>query len=1075
VGSSVIPRVDRDGPAPLSFSQERMFLLDRLMPGVPAYNVPRLARIGRTLDAEVLQQALDAVVQRHEILRTRIVLVDGDPLQEIIEHARVDLALADVTGVPAEQREAEALRQVAGVAWQPFDLGEDVLLRAALVHVGAGDDLLLLVNQHLASDHASGPILFAEVSELYDAIESSREPDLPELPIQFRDYAAWQRSHLSGETLGELVGYWRQALAGAPERLDLPADHRRPAAQSYGGGTIEVDLPPELVEPLRKLARSANVSLHVVLLAAYGALLHRYSGQADIVVGTPVTGRHHDEIARLVGYFSNMLALRADLGGDPTFGEVLQRVREATFGGLAHQELPFEKLIEELSPDRRVSHAPVFQVMFGFDVDRSVGSTFAGAPLERLPIPENHWSRFDLSLVVRERSNGRVTGFLEYSSDLFERSTAERMLGHFGTLLDAVGRDPEQPLSRLPILTAEERQTVLVDWNATQADFPHASVHELVAGQAARSPDTVAVECGQDTLTYGELDLRSNRLANELVSIGVHPGSLVAVCLRRGIDLVVSLLAVLKAGGAYVPIDPSYPAQRRAFMLTDSRAPVLLTQSALATDDAAQDLQVVCVDSDWGRIAKGSVEAPELDVDPEQLAYVIYTSGSTGVPKGVEIPHRALVNHLWSMQERPGLGAEDVLVAVTTLSFDIAGLELFLPLINGARVVIASEETAVDPRLLSNLVDGSRATVMQATPTTWQMLVDAGWPGRRGLKALCGGEALPAALADQLLDRGAELWNMYGPTETTIWSSVVRLERGDPITIGRPIANTTFYVLDEHRQPLPIGVPGELYIGGRGVAAGYRNQKELTAERFVRDRFSGGLGDRLYRTGDNVRWRENGALEYLARMDSQVKLRGFRIEPGEIEAVLVSQPGVTAAVALVREDVAGDRRLVAYVVGPGAGNDGELRRLLQAKLPAYMVPSVLVPLDALPMTDNRKIDRAALPSPDGARPTLEQRYAPAETPMEELLVELWQELLGIGRVGIDDDFFDLGGHSLLAMKMLARVGSSFGIDIPLVAAFEQSTPRELAVVVSAELLSEVEDDDLASLLEELEAADEPAR
>jgi amino acid adenylation domain-containing protein len=474
---------------------------------------------------------------------------------------------------------------------------------------------------------------------------------------------------------------------------------------------------------------------------------------------------------------------------------------------------------------------------------------------------------------------------------------------------------------------------------------------------------------------------------------------------------------------------------------------------------------------EWARIEARPSEVPELDRDPDRLAYVIYTSGSTGVPKGVEIPHGALVNHLLSMRDEPGLDEDDVLVAVTTLSFDIAGLELYLPLISGARLVIASEDTALDPHLLSRLLDRSEATVMQATPATWSMLVETGWPGRPEMKALCGGEALPPALAEQLLDRRLELWNMYGPTETTIWSAVVRVHRAETISIGRPIANTTFYVLDEHRQPVPVGVPGELYIGGQGVARGYRDRQELTAERFVRDRFSREPGRRLYRTGDLVRWCEDGTLEYLGRMDFQVKLRGFRIELGEVESVLMAQPGVSAAVATVREDVPGDRRLVAYFVGHDVAPEADLRSALRTKLPPYMLPSALVELESLPMTDNRKIDRAALPPPDGARPTLAQEYAPPQTPVEESLVALWQELLGLEQIGIDDDFFDLGGHSLLAMKMLARVCDEFGVDIPLITAFEASTPRELAVAVSVQLLGDVDDDELVALLAELEAAD----
>jgi amino acid adenylation domain-containing protein len=1074
---TTITRRDGQGPAPLSFPQERMFLLDRIMPGIPAYNVPRLARVARTLDAGVLQRALDAIVARHEILRTRIVLVGGEPMQEVAPEAHVELTVADVSDLPVDKREARALQQVAAVAWRSFDVGQDVLLRAALVHVGPDDDLLLLVNHHLASDHASGAILFAELSDLYAAIEIGCHPDLPELPLQYADFAVWQRARLSGPFLEQLLAYWRTALAGAPDRLELPTDRQRPPVQTYRGGVVDVELEPDLVERLRAVARGAKVTLYVVLLAAFKALLHRYSGQTDLVVGTPVSGRHHQETAPLVGYFSNTLPLRTDLGGDPTFEELLGRVRQVTLAALAHQELPFERLVEELNPDRKASRTPVFQVLFGFDIDAATERTFAGAPLERLPIPAHDWARFDLSIVVREHSDGSVSGLLEYSSDLFERSTAERLLGHLHTLLETVARNPGERLSRLPLLTEEERRRMLVGWNATDADYPRRCLHELFAAQTLERQDAVAVEFRDQRLTYAELDRRSSQLARELQALGAGRDTLVAICLERGLDLVVALLAVLKCGAAYVPIDPTYPSDRQAFMLEDAQAPVLLTQSALAATVPEHAAAIVCLDTDWPRIASRPATPPAVPADPDQLAYVIYTSGSTGKPKGVEITHRSVVNLISHMSAAPGLTADDVVANLTTPAFDLSVPDWYLPLCHGARLVIVPREETLDGVRLAERIDRCGATFVQATPTTWQLLVDAAWAGNPRLKIVCGGEVLPRALANELVARGSSLWHTYGPTETTVWSSILQLETGDGLPpLGGPIANTRFYVLDEQRQPQPLGVPGELYIGGDGLARGYRNRPELTAEKFVRDRFSAGAGRRLYRTGDLVRWREGGMLEFLGRIDLQVKLRGFRIELGEIEAVLAEHPEVGAAVAVVREDAPGDRRLVAYVVPSGdtAPNEAELRRLARAQLPEYMIPAAFVVLDSLPVSANRKLDRAALPPPAEVRPTLERAYTPAATPVEETLVELWQGLLGIDRVGADDNFFDLGGHSLLAVKMLSRVRDALGVEVPLTTIFNQPTVRGLAAVVASLMLEEAGDDDLAAFLAEIEAADQPA-
>ncbi|MCA1682473.1 MAG: amino acid adenylation domain-containing protein [Actinobacteria bacterium] len=1058
-------------PAPLSSPQERLFLLDRLMPGLAAYNVPTLVRVPTHLDANRLGAAFDAVIARHEILRTTIRLIDGEPVQEAFAPASVDLTVADVRALPEGARQAEADRILGELAGRPFDLGGDVLLRAGLVHLGETCDLLLVVFHHAASDHASGPILFAELDELYRAFGEGAEPQLPELSIQYGDYAQWQRDRLAGPQLEELRSYWQSRLAGAPARLDLPGDRPRPAAQSYRGRLREMTLSPDVAEPARALARRQRVSVYIVLLAAFEALLHGYTGVEDVVVGTPASGRHHDELAPLLGYFSNTLVLRTDLSGDPTFAELLDRARMTTLEAQAYGELPFERLVEAVNPERAQSHSPIFQVLFGYDVAPAAPPTLAGHVLEQLPVPGWQWSRFDLSIILRELPDGGLRATVEYATDLFDASTVERLVGHFQTLLVEAARDPDLRLSELPMLGLRERQEMLVEWNATAAEYDVRCLHELFCEQAARTPEQIGVASGTNRITYGELDRRSNQLARRLQALGLRPGMPVGICLERSIDLLVAMLGVLKAGAAYVPIEPTYPPQRQEFMLADAKAPVLLTQERYLGAVDPRGAEVLCLDRDRGSYEALGDGPLGNAADPETLAYVIYTSGSTGRPKGVKIRHRSVSNLISYMRERPGLTAGDVMANLTTPAFDLSVPDWWLPLTTGARLVIVPREATMDGVDLADHLARAGATIVQATPTTWQMLVDAGWKGNDSLKIVCGGEALPRKLAEELLARGESLWHMYGPTETTVWSSVLPLGPGDgPPPLGGPIANTSFYALDRHGQPVPIGVPGELHIGGDGVAAGYHERPDLTAEKFVRNPFGPG---RLYRTGDLVRWREDGTLEYLGRIDQQIKLRGFRIELEEIEAVLASHPAVGTAVATVREDVPGDRRLVAYLVPADEGDldVDDLRRLLKTKLPPFMVPSQLVQVASLPVTANQKLDRSSLPPPDGARPDLERTYVAPASPVEEALAAIWRDILGIERVGVEDNFFDLGGHSLLAVKMLARLHDDVGVALPLGNLFDGSTIRELAEAVTAGLLTDTEPEDLARLLAEAEAAE----
>ncbi len=1045
-----IPRRVSAVAAPLSFAQQRLWFIEQLEPGTNAYNVSKAIRLAGPLQADWLRDGLGEIVRRHEALRTTFAAPQGHPVQVIASTLDVPLPITDLSALSEREREAEAQRVTREHARRPFDIARGPLLRASLLRLGAEDHLLLLSMHHLICDGWSMGVLFRELGLLYQAFSQGDTAPLPELPIQYADYAVWQRRWLEGEMLERELAYWRTKLEGAPASLALPTDYPRPAVQRYRGAKESVVLPTSLGLRLHALAQREGVTLFMTLLAAFQALLARYAGQDDIVVGSPIAGRGRSETEGLVGLFMNTLALRTDLSGDPTFRELLGRVREVALGAYSHQDLPFEKLVEEVRPERSLTHSPLFQVMFVLHNTPRSGFSLPGFTVQPLAL-ESGVAKYDLTLVARVAESG-LRLKLEYNTDLFGAATITRMHGHFRTLLEACVSDPDRRLSDLPLLTDAERHRQLVEWNATEADYDRqATVQALFEEQVALTPNAVAVVGGGEELTYGELDRRANQLARYLRASGVGPEVRVGICLERSPRLLVGLLGILKAGGVYLPLDPGYPAARLSFMLADAKVPLLVTQARVRDQLPPSDATVVCLDIDADRIARESSERVDGGVTGDHLAYVIYTSGSTGRPKGVQVPHRAVVNFLTSMQKVPGLARQDTLLAVTTLAFDIAGLELLLPLTVGARVVIATSDVAKDGRRLADALSQSGATVMQATPAGWHLLVESGWTGTPGLRALCGGEALPSTLADELLARGASLWNMYGPTETTIWSAAGPVRSGAPIEIGRPIANTQFYLLDPRLQPVPIGVPGEFFIAGSGLARGYLNQPGLTAERFLPDPFSGVPGARMYRTGDLMRYRPDGSLEFLGRTDHQVKLRGFRIELGEIEAVLAQHPAVRHAVVLAREDTPGDKRLIAWVV-PAPGDPptiGELRGHLQRHLPEHMLPSAIVLLDAIPLTPGGKLDRAALPAPDRSRPDLAASYVAPRTSVEQMLADLWAALLGVEQVGVRDNFFELGGHSLLATLMMARVQAAAGVELPLRALFEDPTVEGIARRIEA--------------------------
>jgi amino acid adenylation domain-containing protein len=1025
---STIPRRATQTPTLSSFAQSRLWFLDQFEPGSSAYNIPSALRLEGELDIEALEGALNALVERHEALRTHFGVEESAPMQEIVPELKVPLPVDDLSSVPEEQREAELHQRVQSETGSPFDLAQGPLLRARLLRLGEKTHVLVLTLHHIISDGWSTGVLMRELSALYGTCCRGEPSSLPALPIQYADYAIWQRDWLQGEVLEKQLSYWREQLKDLSV-LDLPTDRPRPAMQSSRGAQVQFELSEALTKGLETLSQRAGGTTFMTLLAAFQVLLQRYSGQDDVVVGSPIAGRNKVEVEGLIGFFVNTLVMRADLSGDPTFMELLARVRESALGAYAHQDLPFDKLVEELQPERDMSRNPLFQTMF----------ILQNAPRAELDLPgikaslesaQRVTAKFDLTLAMIRKSDG-FRGTLEYNSDLFDAATVESLAGHFQTLLESILAAPDQAVSALPILSEAERKELLVDWNATAlAGEADTLVHQLIEAQVDRTPAAVAVGFEDRTLSYEALDQQANQLAHHLQALGVGPDVLVGVALERSERMLVALLGVLKAGGAYVPMDPDYPGARLAYMLEHSAVQVVLSEQAMLERLPEHPAQVVCLDRDWDLIGALSTDRPAAAVQPEHLAYVIYTSGSTGQPKGVQVPHGAVVNFLHSMARTPGMTAGDVLLAVTTLSFDIAVLELYLPLTVGGRVQLVSREVAGDGDQLLAALQATGATVMQATPATWRLLLLAGWDGGEGFKVLAGGEALPRDLVNDLVDRVGGVWNMYGPTETTVWSTCDYVTNKEgPVLIGRPIGNTQVYVLDNGLRPVPVGVPGELYIGGRGVARGYLQAPELTEACFVADPFAEAPGGRLYRTGDQVRYRRDGRLEYLRRLDNQVKVRGFRIELGEIESVLSTHPALKQGVVAVREDRPGDVRLVAYIVTQPEQDVTvtEVRKHLRNTLPEYMIPQHVVELAALPMTPSGKLDRKALPSPFAASALDEDVYIAPRTETEQALASVWQDVLGVERVGIHDNFFDMGGHSLLSIHLINCIKDRLGI------------------------------------------------
>lgn len=1068
--------VERNGTAPLSFPQQQFWLLDQAEPNSSHYNVRAAIKIAGPLDAAKLHEAFTAIVARHEILRTKFVLNEGSPVQSIAPSLPFALDVSDLSNLEASERETEVQQVLAVEAEEHFDLARGPLFRARLLKFGRDEHLLLITLHHIICDGWSIDVLLRELMTRYQSAASA-----PQLQLQYADFALWQRKRFQSEALTSQIDYWKQKLAGAPAVLELPTDYRRPATHTFNGAQASLLLPADLCRGVKALSRREGATLFMTLLASFQTLLFRYSGRDDIVVGSPIAGRTQVETEDLIGAFVNTLALRGDLSGNPTFREFLSRVRETALESYTHQEVPFEKLVEELRPDRSTNRTPLFQVMFALQ-NPPADIAVAGLRLSALKLDHTN-SKFDLTLEVEEQPNGLRASF-EYNTDLFAPATMQRMLEHFQNLLTAIVAHPNHSLSDLSLLSESELEKLLVAWNDTAAEFSNdACVHELFEAQVARTPDAVAVEFQGEQLTYRELNARANQLARYLAKQGVGPEVLVGVCVERSPEMLISILAVLKAGGAYVPLDPTYPSERIAFMIEDARLSLLLTQDRLVKDIPACGARLIPVDRDAEIIARESEQNPVIEITPRNLAYVIYTSGSTGNPKGVQLEHRSLVNFVEAAVAAYEIKPSDRVLQFASLSFDLSAEEIYPALICGATVVLRTDEMISSPREFLNQCGAWRVTVLDLPTAYWHELTDAldqegvTLPASVRLVIIGGEKALLERVRvwQKFAGESVRLVNSYGPTETTVVATMCDLKQHhgnglrQNVSIGRPILNTTVFVLDELRRPVPIGVPGELYIGGAGVARGYLNRPELTAEKFILDPFSKDATARLYRTGDVVRYSADGNIEFVGRVDNQIKIRGFRVELGEIEQALRNHPGVTDSVVVLFEDDAGDKRLVAYVVPAGESQLTltELRNFLKAKLPSYMLPAALETIAALPLLPNGKIDRRALPEPRQVRPETFESFVAPRTLMEALLASAWCEALKLERVGVHDNFFELGGHSLLAARVVSNLRHTMQIDLGMVDVLRSPTIAELAALLESRRPRDEQESDLTLLLAEL--------
>jgi len=1036
-----IPRRQAEETIPLSHAQEQVWVHAQLAPQLPLYNEPVTIHYSGPLKATALEQAFNEILRRHEAWRTSFSVVDGQPVQKVHEQLSISLPVIDLMGLPLAEREERALEIATADAREPLDLASVPLFRAKLIRLDQEEYRLYLTLCHIIFDGvALYRVLLPELAALYKAYVAVAPNPLPELSIQYPDFASWERRTFTEERLAKEVDYWRKHLQSELPESYLPGDHRPPRLRTFRGSMYPFRLRTPLMKEVRDFCRREGVSVFHVLFAAFAALLQRYSGEERLPIGMVTAGRGRAETEKLLGYFLNTVVVPADASGDPNFRTLVHRARNWSIDAMDHDEVPFEYLVRSLNVPRDPSRNPLFQALFS--LEPPLPPLDAEWRLTQMDV-DTGATKYDLYLELDDR-NDQVLARFHYSTDLFEHETVAHMAMHWKTILRSGIANPDSKLSELSLLNPRERRMILRNRHGSRLDFPQVCVHQLFEQQVERDPNSIAVVSQGESISYRDLNGRANRLAHLLLHQGIQRESLVGVCVERSLDMIVALLGILKAGAAYIPLDSRLPVDRLRHLLDDAQPAVIITDDRSSRPEFSPD--AIVLDRAGDLLARESNSNPQTNFIPSNLAYVMYTSGSTGMPKGVAVEHRSVVNLLSSMQHEPGICSLDVLLAVTTLSFDIAGLEIFLPLIAGARVVLADSADVVDGTRLKQLLHDYKPTMMQATPATWRLLLEAGWRGSSELKILCGGESLAPDLAKELILRATSVWNVYGPTETTIWSSVHRLrgDEEDTIPIGHPISNTGIYILDSSGNPVPANVTGEIYISGTGLARGYLNRPELTAERFV-EKSLGKEKYRLYRTGDLGRMRRNGEIEYLGRIDTQIKLRGMRIELGEIESVIASHPDLRQAVVIVKGQ-SEQQRLSAYVVVKNASevSAAELRKHARSKVPEYMIPAEFWSIDAIPMLPSGKVNRAALASAGTMLLNDEDNWVGPRNETETWLAKIWSELLKVEKIGVDQNFFELGGHSLLVLQMVARIRRKLNVEFPARLVFESPTIAALA-------------------------------